>query len=219
MQHFKKSVAGIAKNSDHFVFTDSFHQLERIKESGINLAILKRQVNSNLADFISSLDLTIFPEIQTSFYYYECEQILTVLLRHITTDKDGLNLWISDIARVTQNYCLITKQEIARFRLQVVDSEMCKYFHCDYNNLRLLTTYRGNGTIWCPNHNVDRDALGCQNNKKIVTNPSEINELETFWIGIFKGELFMNNSGNGIVHRSPNISGKNKSRILLRLDA
>jgi hypothetical protein len=143
---------------------------------------------------------------------------LRTLLKGITTDTAGLELFINDLAEITQNFSSVINSELVRFRLQVIKNDMCKYFHYDYNSLRLLTTYRGNGTEWVANENVNRHEIGCQNNEKIIIDSGQVNQLETFWVGIFKGELFMNNSGNGIVHRSPSLLGK-ETRILLRLDA
>lgn len=81
-----------------------------------------------------------------------------------------------------------------------------------------MCCYRGDGTLWVSNENVDRAMLGCKKNEDIVIDTSNIYQLEPFWVGIFKGEVFMNNSGNGIVHRSP-VCNVHRKRLLLRLDA
>lgn len=219
IRHFKNETTTTKTNSDHFVFSDSFKNLGTIKQTGINLAILPRAVNLKLFEFIQSLDLTIFPAIQTSFYAYECATVLSMLLKNITVDKQGLEILISDLTEVTQQFSAIVHSELVRFRLQVVDNDMCRYFHCDYNNLRLISTYSGDGTQWIANENLNRNKLGCQNNKEIVKDSSNIHQMKPFWVGIFKGELFLNNHGNGIIHRSPPISDRSKRRLLLRIDA
>lgn len=217
MKTFKKGTAKIETNTN-FRLVDSFQNLEEIKQTGINLTILPRSVNFKLAEFIQNLDLSIFPSIQTSFYFYECEAILRILLKNATTDKHGLKLFIKDLAEVTEGFCKIANTELVRFRLQVVDNDMCRYFHSDYNNFRLISTYHGCGTQWLSNDNVNRNRLGCQDNNKMVIDPLNIHQMETFWVGIFKGELFLNNSGNGIVHRSPSLPDRTKKRLLLRMD-
>lgn len=218
MKTVKKGTSRIETNANHFRFVDSFQNLEAIKQTGINLTILPRSVDFRLAEFIQKLDLSTFPNIETSFYFYECETILRMLLKSTTTNILGLELFIKDLAKITEDFCTIVNTELVRFRLQVVDNDMCKYFHCDYNNLRLISTYHGACTQWLSNDNVNRNRLGCQNNDKMVIDPLSIHQMEVFWVGIFKGELFLNNSRNGIVHRSPSLPDRTKKRLLLRMD-
>ena len=201
----------------HLVLADTFNDLSNIKKRSKNLGILPRSLNNRLECFIQDLDLNLFPAIQTSFYVYECCETLHMALQGISADKEGLGFFIQDLVFITENFCSILQTELVRFRLEVIDQDMCKYFHCDFNNLRLMCTYRGKGTIWTPNDNVNRIRLGCKNNDEILIDPSLVHQIQPFWIGLFKGEVFMNNAGNGIVHRSPSFNGK--KRILLRLDA
>ncbi|MEW8312966.1 MAG: DUF1826 domain-containing protein [Candidatus Thiodiazotropha taylori] len=43
--------------------------------------------------------------------------------------------------------------------------------------------------------------------------------FEPFWVGIMKGNAYPGNAGQGLVHRSPQISGSGKTRVLFCLDS
>lgn len=215
---FQKQLQKENPCTDHLVMATSFEDMKDIGLKGKNLAIFPRTMDLKLESFLHSIDLFTFPDIQTSFYFYECQKQLELLLKGITTDTDGLYLFIKDISQSVHQFCQLMNTELIRFNLQVIDNDMCRYFHCDYNNIRLLCTYLGEGTQWLANNNVNRDKLGCKNNAEIIIDPTQVHELSTYWIGLFKGEIFKGNAGNGIIHRSPSVKEISKKRILLRLD-
>jgi hypothetical protein len=90
-------------------------------------------------------------------------------------------------------------------------------FHVDRVGLRLISTYVGPGSKWLKNSNTHRDFLGCGDSSKIRREGSEIEQLKTGWVGVFKGESGQN-IGNGIVHKSPAIEHLGISRLVLRID-
>jgi hypothetical protein len=46
----------------------------------------------------------------------------------------------------------------------------------------------------------------------------EPSRFEPFWVGILKGDAFPGNAGRGLVHRSPQIAGSGRTRVLFCLD-
>ena len=81
---------------------------------------------------------------------------------------------------------------------------------------RLLTTYVGAGTEWLRDEDVERTALGGEDNS-LVRKPGAISQvLETGWVGILKGERAC--PGRGLVHRSPPMPPGSPGRVLLRID-
>ena len=83
----------------------------------------------------------------------------------------------------------------------------------------MLCTYWGEASYWLENDNVNREGLGKNNNDLVVKDWDKVHQMQTNWAGIFKGENFPGNKGLGIVHRSPEILGKESAdRLLLRID-
>ncbi len=132
----------------HVVYADAMEQLVYIHLPYMNLALYQREVTQQLKDFIIGLDLDKFPSIHGNLNCDEIQTLLRSSLRNIATDKEGLNLFIEDIKIISEHFSDIAKTKIIRFNLYTVESNLCKYFHADYNNLRLLCTYRGEGTQW-----------------------------------------------------------------------
>ncbi len=91
---------------------------------------------------------------------------------------------------------------------------MCRKFHTDINDLRLLCTYAGPGTLWVAedenNRDYDEEHIG----------EVRIHQADTGDILILKGALYP--KGKPVVHGSPTIEetdGKRLcERLLLRLD-
>lgn len=202
--------------TDHVVFAKNLQELNAIHLPNINLAIYAREVDQGLKDFIKGLDLDKLPPIHGSFNCNEIPGLLQSSLKRTTKDKRGLSLFIEDIKIITEQFSTIARKEFIRFNLYTVGNDMCKYFHSDYNNLRLLCTYRGAGTQWLSNEFKKSGYGGSPEN---AIDQDEIQQLEALWIGILKGESYFNNKGNGIVHRSPPMGDEKVKRLLLKIDA
>ena len=82
---------------------------------------------------------------------------------------------------------------------------MCRKFHADYNQLRLLCTYLSQGTLWLTD-NLQKDILL----------KDDIQQLDTGDVAILKGELCPN--AKPVFHGSPEIESSNEKRLLLRVD-
>jgi hypothetical protein len=88
------------------------------------------------------------------------------------------------------------------------------------NDLRLLCTYNGPGTVWLSDSNVNRNALETYgDNETIVKDNSQINYAKTGSVVLLKGAIFPIKGTKAIVHRSPTIEESGLSRLLLRIDA
>ena len=88
-------------------------------------------------------------------------------------------------------------------RLEYVTDDACRKFHKDQTDIRLITTYMGRGSQWI---NV------CDENLK-----PEIQEMETFEVGMFLGERY--DDLRGIFHRSPPIENTEMAeRFMMVID-
>jgi len=113
----------------------------------------------------------------------------------------------------------LTQAENFRLALITVDSNMCRKFHADINDLRLLCTYKGPGTMWLTEDNLDREAMGHpDDNVGMVIDTTRIMQAEEGDVLVLKGALYEKEGTRPIVHRSPTIEESGGKRILLRLD-
>ncbi|MBN9697984.1 MAG: DUF1826 domain-containing protein [Zoogloea sp.] len=108
-------------------------------------------------------------------------------------------------------------------RLEVVRKAMCPRLHVDRVGVRMLCTYRGEGTEWVDETHVDRRFLGAaaggaSDECSGLLNPGHrIESIPPFAVALLKGSLWQGNAGRGIVHRSPVVA--RPPRVLVALDA
>lgn len=186
--------------------------LENIHQDNVNITMynrnidgLKKEINSLLKQDISS-DLsgnvdTILNELKK----------VNELKKHNTIVQDIQNL-----------LCLfkeITNAKGFRLLLATIDTNMCRKFHTDINDLRMLCTYSGSGTLWLTDDNVNRKALTTyQDNQSIVIDKNRIEQAKTGAIIVLKGAKYPKEVTKAVVHRSPTIEDSGEKRLLLRID-
>ncbi|MDP4605377.1 MAG: DUF1826 domain-containing protein, partial [Erythrobacter sp.] len=114
---------------------------------------------------------------------------------------------IADAVMLTGMFCQAL--DLARFelRLEVVRTDSCRKFHADYVRARLITTYVGEGTDWLDETQAARVAARAE--------PSQINRMATFDVGLFKGKLATDHPA---IHRSPPIAESGGVRLLMVLN-
>ena len=125
--------------------------------------------------------------------------------------------FIKDIVRLCDLFFKRTTTKNIKLRLEVVNTDMCRFFHADNYRQRLLCTYKGPGTEWLDHSNVKRDGLGKGCNNNIVKDFSKVNKASTFDVLLLKGTKYEGENA-AIVHRSPPILKEAKTRILLKID-
>jgi hypothetical protein len=185
-------------------------KLHQIHSSEINIAIYNREITSLSKEIECALNQSI--EVRV------CGDIDIVVLA-IQKELNLFTLLQKDIISLLHLFKEISKASSFRLLLATVNTNMCRKFHTDINDLRLLCTYSGPGTLWLKDDNVNRKALDtCGDNECIVLNETEIQEAKTGSVVILKGALYPNEVTKAIVHRSPTIQETGKSRLLLRID-
>lgn len=124
-----------------------------------------------------------------------------------------------DIECLLHLFKKISASENLSVLLETVNTNMCRRFHTDVNDLRLLCTYSGQGTLWLTEDNVNRNALdNSGNNEAIVIEENNIQQVETGDVVILKGSKYIQNDTKAVVHRSPSIENNKEKRLLLRID-
>lgn len=126
------------------------------------------------------------------------DDVAAALARHVA--DAALATDMADIARA-----YVARTDAARLKLRFarIVGPGCKFFHVDVVDLRAITTYTGGGTEYVEDGDVDRAALGCGDNRRIVPDPTKVKRLPLYAVGFFRGEADPARAGAGHVHRSP----------------
>ncbi|MCJ8277830.1 MAG: DUF1826 domain-containing protein [Bdellovibrionales bacterium] len=203
----------------HYKVGSQSSDLDCVIEPSKNLSIWKREL-PKVIPAVNELMASTFQGVQ--FVYDRSEPIEVIgsfLDEQMQLETDDALYLFADIMLLTEKMLELCDDQEIGISLERVTNDNCTSFHTDFLGLRLLCTYKGDATYWLENDNVNRDGLGKNNNDLVVKDKNKIQQMQTYWAGIFKGENFEGNTGKGIVHRSPEVLNKKDStRLLLRID-
>ncbi|WP_424964219.1 DUF1826 domain-containing protein [Ekhidna sp.] len=201
------------------IISDSWSERNVILESDVNLFSWKRKTNQQISSYLQH----VVSSDKEPISFFTDVNDLEKWISEIRGIWDGENktagdaFW-KDVFIVVRDFLTFSPSQSGTVILKVIHSNQCTKFHTDGYPLRLFTTYYGKGTEWLPEKALNRGALG-KRNDQIVKNPFKIQRMETFEVGILKGELSDRmNPTPGIVHRSPEIEKTGEKRIILRVD-
>ncbi|WP_423893622.1 DUF1826 domain-containing protein [Candidatus Pelagadaptatus aseana] len=189
------------------------------------------QADTNIAIWERNLEPQLMAEVENFLACNSRFQLSTVIspdsayqaIYKALGNRDEYRLLSEDIAQLVDMFCCLFELERVGLRLTVLDRAMCPRFHVDRVPCRLVTTYQGIATEWLPHQAVDRSKLGMGNGGKpdeisgLIKQPDSIKRLNAGDIGLLKGELWIDNEGAGLVHRSPAVT-EGERRLLLTLD-
>ncbi|WP_299458536.1 DUF1826 domain-containing protein [uncultured Microscilla sp.] len=211
----------ITKNlaKDHFLYTKNWDTLTEIQAPHRNLAILERTISVELQNFLYLLQKeTQVPVIQETLPVNRLKQILNNYLQQFRMlDTRGYQALIEDIYQLVWQFSQLVQQSHIKLYFAKIETSMCRLFHTDANELRLLCTYWGAGTQWVDNDNIHPRFCGASSNAERIKDLSKVLSVKTYDVAILKGALHDHIATNAIMHRSPPLD-KNQCRLLLRLD-
>lgn len=137
----------------------------------------------------------------------------------LANEVPSCNDLIADIVNLLEIFGQVSDSNTFKVVLATVNTNMCRKFHTDVNELRLLCTYTGKGTLWLPEEAINRHALnGISDNHTIVKDDRLIQQVRTGDIAILKGAIYHKEGTKAVVHRSPTIEETDGIRLLLRVD-
>jgi hypothetical protein len=192
--------------------------LHAIRRPGVTLAVWRRTVPAALAAFVDGVS-DMPSQVRCTVRPTGAAPGLAAALAPVLPGPDfGQRLLVNDLARLVRLFADATGAWSVAVRLERLDTDACRMFHADFVGIRLLCTYAGPGTQWVPNRSAVRAALGSGDNAAICPRPEAIQALPRFAVGLFKGDAWPGNRGNGIVHRSPPVAGTGRTRLLACLD-
>jgi len=193
----------------HFV-SEISKDLAKIHEESNNIRTCNRDLyhlQDDIGRYISNFD-----DIKLVGNATEIEK----KLNHLLPNHNNLRL---DLLNLIDVFIEITGSSKLRFFFGTITENMCRKFHTDLNDLRLLCTYSGPGTLWLKEDNINRKALNSFDEiDDIVIDDKKIQQASTGAIVIMKGALYPGKNTLAAVHRSPTIETSGERRLLLRMD-
>jgi len=124
-----------------------------------------------------------------------------------------------DIEHLLEQFQKASGADSFRLLFETVTSNMCRRFHSDMNDLRMLCTYAGPGTLWLKDDNINRDALNQRGEDvQIAINENEIQQVKTGAAVILKGAMYSKEGTKAAVHKSPPVEETGEKRLMLRID-
>ena len=186
--------------------------LENIHQKDVNITIYKRDINLLEKQINALLKLNI--ELKSTG---DIDTIIHEISRIIK--PNDFQLLLQDIKNLLSIFGNITGTKNLKLFLATINTNMCRKFHSDVNDLRMLCTYSGPGTLWLKEDNINRKALEAyKSNEAIVIDENTIQQVDTGAVTILKGSKYAGKTTKAVVHRSPTIEEKSQKRLLLRID-
>jgi hypothetical protein len=201
------------EDTQHTVLTD-------IYQEDTNMVVWKRNLANNLEQAADAI-IESQPTLEELLVVSPEEAFESV--KKLLGGSPEAELLAEDIANLVDMFCCLFDLKRGALRMTVLDRAMCPRFHVDRVPCRLVTTYQGIATEWLPHNVADRSKLGTGNMGKpdelsgLFDNISDIQQLKSGDVGLMKGELWHNNEGAGLIHRSPQVPN-NTRRLVLTLD-
>jgi len=184
--------------------------LHQIHSNEVNIATYNREIDVLSNEIDTALNQAI--EIRVNG---DIDKIVQTMENNLKE----FDLLKSDLISLLHLFKDITKANRYKVLLATVNTNMCRRFHTDINDLRMLCTYSGPGTLWLEDDNVNRKALDtCGDNECIVLDETKIHQAKTGSVVILKGAIYPTEGTKAIVHRSPTIEEIGERRLLLRID-
>lgn len=200
------------KGSKNWKIDTTPKALNYIHNEDINITIYERDIRT-LTDEIHHL---LEQNIKLSLSG-DVNSILENIKKAIPPSKYGLI--IQDIEKLLLLFGEVTGSTEFRLLLATINTNMCRRFHTDVNDVRMLCTYSGPGTLWLTDDNINQEALrNNADNTHIVLKEKKIQKAKTGAVILLKGAMYPQEKVKAIVHRSPTIEESGEKRLLLRVD-
>jgi hypothetical protein len=202
-----QTVIGMAPAAPTWRRVAELADLVEIFESGVQVCSWQREIDPAIGDYLSQLHAT--RELQ----------VIETLSQAANPKLDGLpkepfrSSLDEDLSLLREVVCELLGCTATGLRFARIGHAMCPGWHVDQVGIRLVCTYRGPGTQWLEDQEVDRADLradGLDDGAFIQAAPGEI--------VLLKGSLWQGNAAFGAVHRSPDLASSEALRTLITLD-
>lgn len=207
----------IIRNS---VQSESLEIFPSIYQQETNIVIWHRVMSDELT---SAIDEFLTTSTKKQAILKVTEQDVHQQLFTAFEQTAAITVIADDISHLVSMYCCLFGIEHAGLRLTILEHAMCPRFHFDRIPCRLITTYQGAATQWLEHVAVNRSKLGAGNQglpdeqSGLICKRHKIQQLNCGDVALLKGEMWDQQQGAGLVHRSPPLAA-GEVRLLLTLD-
>lgn len=191
--------------------------LGAIQSPEVVLAIWRRRLNPVLSEGFAAMSFGRLPTARLEGRPNRIGVRLRALLEAAAGPQGWLDILVGDIEMLVSRFAEVMAADRIRIRLEPVDRDMCRYFHRDNVEARLITTYSGATTQFLAPEDCDASALGKGDNDRIVRSWEKVRSMPEDGVGLFKGTLYPRGAA-GCVHRSPPVPEKRGRRLLFCVD-
>jgi len=211
----------IETKTPHYRYLTELLDLSLIQKDDTNITIYERKTSKELEAYLNTLLSKGFNKLNTLLNVEDFDALFDQHFKPFQIKHEtGHNLLKEDIKKLLLQFSKICNNPSMKIFFGIVDTDMCRRFHVDMYELRMLCTYLGQGTQWLQNDNINYDSLNNYgDNEGIVLNEKDIKQLNASDVAIIKGALYPNSTVGGLAHRSPRIENLNQKRIILRVDS
>lgn len=187
--------------------------------SPFSLAIWERARLADINRELAPLTATGLPRSSTRLHTGRIEQALVDLIdAHGYDAKSLFPAWLADMTRLSRLFFELANGQPVTARLETLAGTGCPRFHVDHSYLRLVCSYRGPGTEWLEDAQVDREAQATGAPNEAIIRFGQPGRIPTFAVGLMKGNRFPGYGDAGLVHRSPVPDPADPVRVLFCLD-
>lgn len=202
----------IAESVINWSIGTSPDSLANIHQKDVNISIYER----NTRHMTKEINLLLQQDIELRASG-TIDEILGALKEALSSIEFGQI--IEDIHKLMKLFKEVSDAKSLRLLLATVNTNMCRRFHTDINDLRMLCTYSGPGTLWLTEDNANREALGSSDDDlSIAIEENKIQQVKTGSVVLLKGAIYPKDGTLAIIHRSPTIEESGEKRLLLRID-
>jgi hypothetical protein len=189
--------------------------LEAVNRPGVELAVWQRDPDPVWAGWLGSMPPDTWPACRLDVAPRDAAATLdTTLEAGGTPAGPERQAFAADVARLAALFALLAQAPRVRLRLEAITGDSCRRWHRDCVPLRLICTYRGPGTQRVP------PAMGDDVLSRPDDDAVQALSLRAADVALFKGCGWPGQPhDDGVVHRSPRISGTGVARLVLVLDA
>ena len=205
----------------HYSCTNNIAGLSLIQNEHINIAIYERGITKQIDSFLNHILSKGFNTMKVSLNVGEFGSYFDSHFKDFRINyTEAYNFLKNDIQELLQQFSKICSNDTLKVFFGIVDTDMCRRFHVDMYELRMLCSYQGKGTTWLTDNNINYEALNnFESNEEIAIKTENVRQLNATDVAIIKGALYPNSKVGGLVHRSPTIEHLNEKRIVLRVDS
>ncbi|MBN9416986.1 hypothetical protein ABS71_05055 [bacterium SCN 62-11] len=123
--------------------------------------------------------------------------------------------WLADVTALTDAFC--REMQVSQCQVQLDRDRPCVRYHADNVVMRLICTYRGPGTLWLDEDNLNLAAAEAKgtSNEEIALRPEDVRQAHEWEVLVMKGKQA---NTPPLYHKSPPSRPGDPASLVLKLD-